>query len=266
MKFRYRQMQTLQALSLEEKTDRASKLILTEITKAKRPSIACSFGKDSMVLLHLVLRFKRDIAVCFHNTGVQYKETFEYRDKILELWNISNYHETKPIMSFWKCVDKYGFPDFRRMGKGRFRKSQGKDRSPRCCYYLKEKPARDYIKQNNIDLEFVGLQASESMVRRLSFFREGEAYDSKTYRCRIVRPLMIWNDEDIWNYHEEHGIPRNPIYDKMRRNGCAPCTGFRGWKRQLAQTNPKLYAYISRRIGEPLLTEFLQVPCGIKEA
>ena len=102
-------------------------------------------------------------------------------------------------------------------------------------------------------MEFVGLQASESMVRRLSFFREGEVFDSKKYKTRIVRPLMIWTDKDIWDYHEQESIPYNPLYDKMKRNGCMPCSGFKGWKKVMANYNPDMYKFISKQMGEPSL-------------
>jgi len=258
-KFSYDDLQELQRLPLEAKVVRAEQIIKRELSRAETPSVACSFGKDSMVLLHLVLQEMKDVWVCFHNTGVQYKETYDYRDRILEEWAIEKFYETKPIMSFWHCVRKYGYPKFRQMGRFKQAKKKsgfGNQRTPRCCYYLKEKPSRNFIKEKSVDLEFVGLQASESMVRRLSFFREGEAFNSKTYGCRIVRPLMIWTDEDIWQYHTLFNILRNPLYDKMKRNGCMTCTGFKGWRRQLAQTNLKLYNFISKDMGQTLLYDY----------
>lgn len=265
-KFTYKELKTLQSLPFTDKVLRAEQLILYYLKEAQRPEVACSFGKDSMVLVHLVRKFCKGAIICFHNTGVQYRETYEYRDRILDEWAIENYCETKPIMSFWECVDKYGFPKFRQMGRYKQAKKGmgfGNQRTPRCCYYLKEKPARDFIKKNKIDVEFVGLQASESMVRRLSFFREGEAFNSKTYGCTIVRPLMIWRDKDIWQYHEKYEIPENPLYQKMKRNGCMPCTGFRHWRKQMAKVNPKVYAFISKKMGQPLLSHF---PCEVKES
>ena len=261
-RFNYEDYRKLSVLPFEDKVCRAYELIQTELKQSKKPLVSSSWGKDSIVLLHLVREFCKDVAICFHNTGVQYIETYQYRDFMLKEWDIKNYFETKPKISFWECVRKYGYPRFRRMGRGKRgqKDNRGRDgaKSPRCCYHLKEKPAIDFIKQNNIDLEFVGLQASESMVRRLSFFREGEVFDSKKYGCRIVRPLMIWTDEDIWRYHKDFNIPINPIYKKMKRNGCMPCTGFKTWREVLAKTNPKTYAFISKDMGQPLLSEY----CG----
>jgi len=249
-KFTYREYETLLGLSLGEKIERADDLIIAELRKFQRPCVACSWGKDSIVLLHLVRNFCPNILVSFHNTGVEYPQSLAYRDQMLKEWNITQYVESKPIKSFWACVKEYGYPHFRETAW------QGKTRTPKCCWFLKEKPAIDFHREYQIDCEFVGLQASESMVRRLSFFREGEAFDSKRYKCRIVRPLMIWTNKDIWEYHRVFNIPKNPLYDLMPRNGCMPCTGFRHWKEVMVKANPRLYEFVSKEIGEPTLNCF----------
>lgn len=254
----YKEYQELLKLPLGVKIERAENLILDALRKYKKTMVACSWGKDSIVLLHLIRNFCPNILVVYHNTGVEYPQNLAYRDRMLKEWNITNYVETVPKSTFFKLVEEYGYPKPRQMGtaKGGTVKSRGKSRSPKCCRVLKEEPAKLFHKENQIDCEFVGLQASESMVRRLSFLREGEAFDSVSYKCRIVRPIMIWNDKDIWQYQKECGIPRNTLYDLMPRNGCMPCTGFKNWKAIMAKANPKLYDIVSKRVGEPQLKCF----------
>lgn len=258
-KFTYAELTEMQNWSLEQKILRAQQLVFSEIKKSKKPVVSCSFGKDSMVVLHLVRLICKKALVVFHNTLVEYPETYEYRDLILKEWNIENYLETKPVKTFWECVKEYGFPQYRHMNhtKGGKRPHQ-----PKCCRWMKEIPIKRFFKKNDVDANFIGLQASESMVRRLSFFREGEVFNSRTYKVRIVRPLMIWKDSDIWGYHKKYKIPYNPIYDKMPRNGCMPCTGFKNWRERLAEYNPRMYRYISNQLGQPLIDDFIKkVPC-----
>jgi len=252
-KYTYKEYQELLKMPLKDKISRANQLILGELKNHKMPCVSCSWGKDSIVLLDLVRKWCKKVLVVFNNTGVEYPQTLEYRDFILKEWQINNYHENKPIKSFFQCVKEYGYPKYRQMaGQG------GKERvsAPKCCYYCKEKPFINFIKKFKIDLNFIGLQATESMVRRLSFFREGESFDSKKYDCRIVRPLMIWTDEDIWSYHRLNNIPKNPLYDLMKRNGCMPCTAFKGWQEVMNKANPKLFEYVSKQIGSPNLDCF----------
>jgi len=68
---------------------------------------------------------------------------------------------------------------------------------------------------------------------------------------------MIWTNRDIWDYHKQEMIPYNPLYDIMDRNRCMTCTGFKKWREVMARANPKLYAFISKEMGHPLLDEHI---------
>jgi phosphoadenosine phosphosulfate reductase len=244
---------------LAAKIERAKKLIVEELGRSQRPALACSWGKCSVTLLHLLRGLCNRVLVVFNDTGVEYPEIYRYRDRLLQEWAITKYVETKPSKTFWECVKEFGFPHIRRMY---FEPGVGKG-APRCCFFLKEQPAKKCYREYAIDCAFVGLQGPESNVRRLSFLREGEAFDSKHYGIRLVRPLMIWTDADIWEYHRLNGIPHNPLYDKVARSGCMPCTGYRSWRRTLAKVNPKLYRLVSNRMGAPLLDSW---DCGKAKA
>ena len=129
MKHTYKEYSNMLELSLEEKIIRSEQLILNTLKTYKNPAVSCSWGKDSIVMLHLVRKFCKNTLVLFANTQVEYPETYEYRDKMLETWEL-NYHESLPIKSFWKCVEEYGYPQSR----------NSKARTPKCCMYCKEKP------------------------------------------------------------------------------------------------------------------------------
>jgi phosphoadenosine phosphosulfate reductase len=250
----YAEFQRLLSLSLPEKIERAHMVIIEALQRNNggASAVACSWGKDSIVLVHLVNQFCSQSFVEFNNTGVEYPQTLEYRNRMLLEWGLAGrYVETKPKMSFWECVEKYGYPYTRRMSK--VRNKNAKNGAPACCRVLKEAPDREFCKRYGVGLKFVGLQASESMVRRLSFLREGELYYSKTHGMWMCRPLMIWTDEDVWAYHELYGIPRNSLYDLMPRNGCMPCTGFKNWEKVMAEANPGLYSKVARDLGKPTL-------------
>ncbi|MFW6172575.1 MAG: phosphoadenosine phosphosulfate reductase family protein [Elusimicrobiota bacterium] len=238
--FSYDEFKEMVEWPLKDKISRAEQLILSELKDADNPMVACSWGKDSMALLHLVRKFCKNVAVCFHNTKVQYPETYKFRDKMLKKWDLYNqYYETEPVMDFWECAKRYGHPEFR-----------SRDNKVKCCWKMKERPAIKFIKRNNIDVEFVGLQATESNMRRLSFLQYGETLNSKKYNTRVIRPLMIWTDEDIWEYHKINDIPYNPLYDEMERTGCMPCSGFKGWEKVMKNYNPGLYKVIKKQRKE----------------
>ena len=246
--YNWNDLRRLRAEPLEKKIERAKELIGRALKESKRPAVACSWGKDSMAVLHMVLEQRPDALVLYQNTGVTFHETLRYRDMMLKEWNIKNYTETKPIMTFWECVKKFGYPQFRRM--------EGGSGAPKCCFYLKEEPGRLALKEYEIDTEFVGIQASESMIRRLSYFREGDYYYSKQYGCYLVRPIATWDDNDVWAYHKKVGIPYCKLYDDMKRNGCMPCTGFKEWRKILRKVNPRMYEFVTKQMGQPTLSEY----------
>lgn len=210
-------------------------LISHEIKKSKKPIVMCSWGKDSMTMLHLIRKVCENVMVVFSNTNVEYPETYKFRDRMLKEWNIKNYTELKPIKNFWECVKKYGLPKLKSNGK-----------HVMCCYYMKEKPAQKFIKKEGVDCEFVGMRAAESMRRRLTFLKNGESFYSKWFGCQSVRPLMIWTEEDILTYTKINKIPMNSLYKIMPRTGCMPCTSYTNWREIMKKASPKVFEIINK--------------------
>ncbi|HHE36279.1 MAG TPA: phosphoadenosine phosphosulfate reductase family protein [Candidatus Woesearchaeota archaeon] len=224
--------------------------------------VACSFGKDSMVVLHMALKYKPDIKVFFHNTGVEFPETIRFKDKIKKLWNL-NLVETKPYkgMSFWKCVEKYGLPQARKESRKRKRGVGG---SPRCCYYLKEKPAMLAFKEHKIVAIITGLMKCESRNRALLITRMdnkvdskdnirfcGQRYFAKSWGVWKYHPIAYWKEEDVWDYIKRYNVPVNPVYRKWgglyKRCGCLPCTAYLDWQDKLSKSHPKLYRLLKQK-------------------
>ena len=183
------------------------------LNKHKFPVVAFSGGKDSTTVLDLVRKINPNVKAVFCNTGVEHRETVEY------CRSIDNLVELKPIKSFWKCVDEYGYPDL---------KSKAKSHGNRCCYYLKEKPMINWIKDNNVDLIFTGLTSSESRNRMMFFKRCGEYYFMKSWGVWKAHPIHNYTVDDVWNYIKSNNLDYNKIYDKkgVERCGCTYCSAY----------------------------------------
>jgi len=212
-------------------------------------AVACSFGKDSVVILHMALQVNPDINVIFQNTGVEFPETIKYKNMLTDLWNL-NLTETKPSkgMTFWKCADKYGLPHIRD-GKNR--------RAPKCCHYLKKKPMKIAINELDAKAIFTGMTAAESRARWMLALRYDQSdderfcsqvYYAKTWNSWQVHPIIAWTSSDVWSYIKRHGIPINPVYTKWNgiynRCGCLPCTAYSSWEKKLSISHPKLYCML----------------------
>ena len=225
-----------------------------------RVAVACSFGKDSMVVLHMALKHNPNIKVLFHNTGIEFPETIQFKDKMVKEWRL-NIIETKPYkdMTFWKCVDKYGLPEFR-SGKSKYH-------SPRCCYYLKEKPAMNIFKKEGIFAIFTGIMKEESRQRaiKLTMYDNmnktfddisfcGQRYYAKNWDVWKYHPIANWKEKEIWDYIKKNNIPVNEVYSKWdglyKRCGCLPCTAYLDWEKKLSKSHNKLYLKL-KEIQQP---------------
>lgn len=217
-------------------------LIKEALAKSKHPAIGFSGGKDSIVVLNLVREIDPSVVAVFGNTGVEAPETVKF------CRNIPNLVELKPHKTFWECVDQYGWPMI---------KSKAKSHGNRCCYYLKEQPMLEYIKENNIDLVFTGLTSDESRARWLFFKRCGPYYYMKTWGVWKCHPIHDWTVKDVWDYIHDKNIPYNPIYDRGAvRAGCQPCTAYTSWKKRLANENPKMLKVVLKKQGQWQLDAF----------
>ena len=216
-------------------------------------AVACSFGKDSLVVLHMALKINPDIKVIFENTGVEFPETIEFKEQLKKEWNL-NLYETKPLKSFWDCVKVYGLPKKRKQGgKG--------SNSPKCCHYLKEEPARILQQKLGVKAIITGLQACESRSRKLIAKR----YDNKKAPYMVkddiefcsqrwftistgmwnYHPIMLWSTKQVWDYINQNDLPINSVYQKWNkvydRCGCLPCTAYLNWEKKLSKSHPALY-------------------------
>ena len=248
----YREWKRLSEYTYEEKLMSSRTLIASVLKQHKRPCVSLSWGKDSVIMLYLIREFCKKTAVIFANTQCEYPETYKYRDMMLKnhLTDL-NYFETRPIKNFWQCVEEYGFPHMRQS------ETTGTKRTPKCCQYLKEKPLMKKQKELEIDLEFWGLQTSESMNRRRLFMRLGSYYFNQTRKRYVCLPMALWNDSDVKRYAKEHNIPLNPLYKTMKRTGCMFCTGFKDWKAVMNKYNSKLYKHIlNQKDGQQVLDCF----------
>jgi len=229
--------------TFEGKLAASRKLIKTTLQKHQRPVVACSFGKDSMVVLHLVRQFRVAVPVLWNNTSVEYPETYKFKAQVEREWNLTLI-EAKPAKDFWWVVQHYGFPLFSRKGD--------RDASKSCCQYLKEYPVQKILRQYKFDLYFTGLRSDESTRRFFSARKYGPYFYSRRYNYWKCHPLQAWTEDDVWQYHEMHELPVNPLYHRNGvegfevRTACWACTiPIRHGKVEFLRKNyPKLWKHL----------------------
>lgn len=257
-------------MGLDAKIRYANRLIKAALETAMVPTVAWSGGKDSTVLLHLVRQFVPDILVNFNDTKVEFPETLKFVREMERKWGL-NLYISKPEKGkdFWWCQEKFGWPlmgkDFMRKTfavTGPQKKLQNSDVriAANCCYYLKEKPAILFQREFDVDLVLLGTLAEESNRRRINWYKYGDLHWVKKEKVWKAKPLSIWKEEDIWEYHRRFNIPMCELYAMgHKRNGCW-CCGMsiahpNNNLAMLRQTHPKMWRFlvVDKGLGEELI-------------
>lgn len=245
--WRYEYVQTLPevqkeiAKSFEEKLRRTQQLIKL-FAKQENASVACSFGKDSLVVLYLVLQENPKIKVNFNNTLVEFPETMRLMRTLVDAWDL-NFYELHPE----KGVTFYTVND--RIINEHLRMDDGNKHSNICCYWIKEKPFTLWARAMKIGKNFTGITAQESRNRMWIACSKGMEYYNHKMGVWKIHPILYWTEEEVWNFTHDHHLPINEAYAKYKidRIGCVPCMSYLKWKPTLARINPRLYCYICKR-------------------
>lgn len=159
---------------LVEKTDLFIKDCLS---KVKNPYVACSFGKDSSVMLHLVLKNNPKIKVRF----IRWKFETEF---------IDNFDE---IISKWGNIN---------LDQIEFSRDSLADKR------------KDRYKTEGYDSYFIGLRKGESFARRVTLKKHGKFFKNKAGMIRIS-PIADWTEQDIAAYMFSNNLPVLSTYLKQ---------------------------------------------------
>lgn len=163
--------------------------------------IAYSGGKDSDVLLQLAKEANINYVAYYKNTTIDPKGTIQHVRE-------NNVEVVKPRTTFFKLIEKKGFPSFR----FRF-----------CCDLLKE--------YKILNTACWGVRADESIKRanRYKTFEFCRVYNAKE-KVHIYLPIRDWNLNDIKKFVLDRNLQLAPIYydengkiDFTRRLGCIAC-------------------------------------------
>lgn len=201
------------------KVDKSFSIVEKAVSASKTPIVLCSFGKDSMVMLHLIRKVREDIPVLF------FKEAFHPRkyifaNRIIAEWNLTVYEYPPTAMEIMnnngvtEIINLYslGFGAYLYLPTGIVQK-QAHD-SPFICalrdVYHKPKVDNFYYQW---DLTFIGHKDSDKdVILENAKPQDGYRQAGLTY---FVYPLKDWTDADIWEYMEKNNIPYNDKrYDK----------------------------------------------------
>ena len=154
--------------------NKTSGFIRWALAKVETPYVACSFGKDSAVMLHLILLQRGDIPVRFIR-WMNETELIDNYDHVIAMWGNINLEQV--ILSRLSLSDK----------------------------------RKDRYQTSTYDSYFIGLRSQESVARRFTLQKHGIFYKNKAGMVRIS-PLADWSEDDISAYVYANNLPTLNTY------------------------------------------------------
>lgn len=211
----------------------------------ERVYVGFSGGKDSSVLMHLVMdeaiRRDRQVAVMFIDFEAQYAETiahaaemFElYRDHIDPHWICMPMLLRNAVTNFeprWTCWDETKHDVWIRP------KPMGCKTDADYPFALPGMEFEEFVVlfgewygQGELAAGFIGIRAQESLHRYCAIAtweKRNKTLNGRRWTTKIVDkvynvyPIYDWIDQDIWRYHAKHPDKiHNGIYDRMHQAG-----------------------------------------------
>ncbi len=170
-----------------------------------RLTMATAFGAEGCCLIHMLAEIEPRVRIFNLETGYQFPETLELRERIKERYGIEVEY-VRPELTVEEYEAEHGGP-------------LHEMRPDQCCHDRKIVPLRRAI---------VGYDAWISAIRKDQTEHRAKAgvvqWDAK-FGLVKVNPLLGWTRRDVWAFVMKNNVPYNPLHDKNYPSiGCWPCT------------------------------------------
>ena len=201
------------------------------------PVCLCSFGKDSIVLLHLILRIKKIPVIYWREPFFQSK--FEHPQKVAQLWDLEVYDYPPTFCDYLQLEDYFDVYNFYYGGGNNYinlytgtRNYKANDKKFLCA--INDLLLRPKVKGYEFKWDCIlhghkqidKLYINDSInLPKITYFGNGI----------MTLPIRDWTDEEIWAYIERYELPYNKErYDdiKEEKNNdifptCHDCLDYR---------------------------------------
>jgi phosphoadenosine phosphosulfate reductase len=172
---------------------------------APKLTMATAFGPEGMVIIHMLSKIDKNVPIFNLDTGYQFQETLDLRDRVLEKYGI-DIELRKPETTVEQYEKQHGGPLY-------------VVNPDQCCLDRKIK---------TLERSAVGMYAWMSGIRRDQSADRARApivgWDKK-FGLVKVSPLANWTKKDVWNLITKEDVPYNPLHDQgFTSIGCKPCT------------------------------------------
>lgn len=169
--------------------------------------MATAFGAEGCCVIHILAGIDPGVKFINLETGYQFPETLELRERIRERYGITVEY-IRPDQTVAEYEAEHGGP------------LHGL-RPDQCCYDRKILPLRLAVAR-------IAPHAWISAIRKDQTADRNQAdvvqWDAK-FNLVKVNPLLNWTKKDVWAFIVKNDVPYNPLHDRDYPSiGCWPCT------------------------------------------
>ncbi|MGC8682202.1 MAG: phosphoadenosine phosphosulfate reductase family protein [Candidatus Acidifodinimicrobium sp.] len=214
-------------LSLDAKEKIASVVIEDALKRFKRPTVVWSAGKDSTVVLDLVLKVCKRLKISnppalFIDHGQHYDETLKMLTEISSKWNFKMiYARNEDVL---KNVDKNGKIKVSSLSKKNQEEARrigftGKEfdyglETEVGNHLLKTVAMNETIEKYRFDALFTGVRWDENEARSREVFISPRVNPAHVR----VQPILPFTERNVWEYIFKYKLPIHPLYKQGYRS------------------------------------------------
>ena len=167
--------------------------------------LATSFGPQTIALMHMVARARRETTIFYLDTDLLFPETYALRDELSERLGV-HITRVKACLPLSAQEAHYG-------------KALWSREPERCCFLRKVLPLQRFLADKRAWI--TGVRRAQTAERAAARLVD---WDSANALVKI-NPLVRWTDDQVWAYLRTHDLPSNPLHREGYPSiGCRPCT------------------------------------------
>ncbi|MBY0513792.1 MAG: phosphoadenylyl-sulfate reductase [Gemmataceae bacterium] len=169
--------------------------------------MATAFGAEGCCILHMLAAIQPAVKVINIDTGYQFPETLELRERIKDRYGIEVEY-VRPELTVAEYEAEHGGPLYGH-------------RPDQCCHDRKVLPLRAAMRRLD-PLAWVSAIRKDQTTDRAA---AGVVQWDAKFNVVKVNPLLNWTKKDVWGFVVKHDVPYNPLHDRDYPSiGCWPCT------------------------------------------
>ena len=197
------------AAAARELADASPQEILRWAVKQFYPRLlmATAFGAEGCCIIHMLAEIEPDVRIINLETGYQFPETLELRERIKRTYGIE-VEFIRPEQAVAEYEAEHGGPLYTH-------------RPDQCCHDRKILPLRQAMERIN-PLAWISAIRKDQTEHRAA---AGVVQWDAKFNVVKVNPLLNWTKKDVWGFIMKHNVPYNPLHDRDYPSiGCWPCT------------------------------------------